>query len=298
MKNYIHKENLSTKFALETFLGKTFNSNNCGEFEVIGIYDTYRNNSNTLLRYICKFKNTGFETLALATAIKNGNVKDRYAKILCGVGYVGDYDGEYSKHFLFVHWQRMIERCYNNKNIYYREFGEVDERWYSFSNFIEDCKYLLGYNEMIEHLEDNFTVDKDYIKEGNYIYSKNNCCFLPQSLNAFILNTKKNRDYDFEGLHLRTDSFKFRASIRFEGKTKHIIESKNPKIVHEAYWKEKFNIANIYFANKYSYLSNEIKQIVYNRINLKYIASNKELNRAINDGYFDLLIKNGVNNND
>lgn len=291
MKTYKHNESLVTKYARENLIGKTFNSNNFGEFKVVGIYDTYTNNHRTLIRYICKFLKTGYETLALANAIKNGSVKDKYIKFLCGIGYAGEFEGNYSKHFLYVHWQGMIERCYNEKIVLYRELGEVDEAWHSFSNFIEDCKDLLGYIEMIENPSVKFSIDKDFVKEGNQVYSKKYCCFIPQALNTFILNTNKNREYDFEGLHMRGDSLKFRSSIRYEGKTKSIMQSEDPLIAHEAYWKEKFNIANIYLENDFSFLSDELKQLVYNRVKLKHEISKNELKRAMKDGYFDSLIK-------
>jgi len=292
MIKYAHNENLViTDYVKNNILGKTFKTKKHGYLKVIGVYDYYQNNKNKLLRYICKFENTGYERLAFATAIKNGNVKDKYSKILCSVGYVGEYKGDYSKHFLFIHWQGMIERCYNEKYTCYRENGEVDERWHSFSNFIEDCENLLGYNEMIEHSNVKFTIDKDYIKEGNQIYSKDNCCFLPQTLNAFILNQNKKRDYNYEGIYLRSDSLKFRASIRFQGKTKNIMQSDNPEIVHDAYWDEKLNIAKIYFENEFSYLSDKLKKIIYDRIELKYNMSKKELKRAIEDNYFNNIIK-------
>jgi hypothetical protein len=101
----------------------------------------------------------------------------------------------------------------------------------------------------------------------------------------------KNREYNFEGVYLRSDSLKFRSSIRFEGKTKSIKQSEDPVIAHDAYWKEKFNIAKIYLENEFSYLNDELKQIVYNRVKLKYSISKEELNRAIKDGYFNSLIK-------
>jgi hypothetical protein len=286
---YQHNENLVTKFALEKYIGKIFNSKNCGEFVVVGIAESYKYRGRNMLRYICRFNNTGSETLALGNAIDKGNIRDNYAKVLCNIGYPGDIKGNYSKHFLFKHWRGMIERCYNTNYTPYREEGEVTERWHCFANFIVDSKLLLGYKEMAEHPKIKFSLDKDYIIEGNQIYSKENCCFLPQDLNSFILNTNKNREYKFEGIYLRKDNLNFRASVRFNGKTKNVLESNDPIIVHDAYWEEKCKIAAFYFNNSYSFLSNEIRNIIYNRIKLKEMESKKELLKAINNNYFEEL---------
>lgn len=286
MKEYEHNRDLEIKHKSDKYIGKIFQSKNCGEFKIIGIYGV---DSNRHLQYICKFLNTGFETLTISTCIKNGSIIDKYARILCGVGYAGDYKGNYSNHFLFIHWSSMIERCYNPKYTCYREFGEVNKNWYCFSTFIEDCKNLSGYKEMKEHPNIRFDLDKDFINESNQIYSKYTCCFLPHFFNTFILTQIKNRDYKFEGVYLRSDNLKFRSSIRFEEKTKSIIQSDNPKIAHDAYWVEKYNIAELYLENEFSYLSEELKQIIFNRIELRKTESEKELHRAIEDGYFDLI---------
>lgn len=80
---------------------------------------------------------------------------------------------------------------------------------------------------------------------------------------------------------------KYRASIRYNGRTKHILHSDDPLTAHEAYWNEKVNIAKELLNNNYVYIDNEIKTIIYNRLKLKHIESYDEIQRAITDGYFN-----------
>ena len=90
-------------------------------------------------------------------------------------------------------------------------------------------------------------------------------------------------------MHYRKDCSKYRASIRYNGKTKHIIHSNNPVIAHEEYWKEKRKIAHELLNSKYNFICEEIKIIVFERLELKYKESKRELECAINDGYFNRL---------
>ena len=48
-------------------------------------------------------------------------------------------------------WRNMMQRCYNKKNPYYKNYGEkgitVCERWHDFNNFIEDYDKIKGFSE-------------------------------------------------------------------------------------------------------------------------------------------------------
>lgn len=286
MKHYEnHKELIRTN---DKFIGNTFLSSQCGKFEVIGINKLYKEKIYKPF-YICRFLDTGYECLALDTAILKGNVKDNYCKSVFGVGFLGDYDGNKNKDILYKTWVQMLSRCYNEKNPDYRSHCFVCKEWHCFNIFKNDCKNLLGYDDMIKNQHIKYSLDKDFIIQNNNIYSKEKCCFIPQDLNSFILNTNKNREFKFEGVHYRKDCSKYRASIRYNGKTKHIIHSNNPVIAHEEYWKEKRKIAHELLNSKYNFICEEIKIIVFERLELKYKESKRELECAINDGYFNRL---------
>lgn len=285
MTHYENDKNLIK--TSDKFIGGIFKSNQYGEFKVIGINKLYHGKLQTIPYYICKFLNTGYECLALGTAINNGSVKDNYFKSVYGVGYLGDYDGSKNKHPLYKTWVLMLGRCYNVNYPDYRKDCFVCDEWLNFSNFISDCPHLLGYKDMINNLHIKYSLDKDFICQGNSVYSKDKCCFIPQDLNSFILNTVKNRSYFFEGVYVRGDNGMFRASIRYNGKTKSIPQSDNPTLVHEAYWKEKRKIAEELLNEKYNFIDEEIKEIVFLRINIKHLFSKSELERAIAENYFN-----------
>lgn len=286
MKHYSNHEELIRNN--DNIIGKIFSSTQCGDFKVIGINKLYKGKIYKPY-YICEFLKTGYECLALDTAILKGNIKDNYCVSVFNIGFLGDYDGNKGKDPLYKTWCQMLSRCYNEKNPYYRRDCFVSEDWHCFNTFKDDCKNLLGYKDMINNPCIKYSLDKDFIFQNNNIYTKEKCCFMPQDLNSFILNMSKNRDFKFEGIHYRKDCKTYRASIRYNGKTKHIIYSKDPQIAHEEYWKEKRNIAHELLNNKYNFVCDEIKKIIYERLELKYYESQQELERAINNGYFDRL---------
>lgn len=272
----------------DKYINKMFTSNNCGNFIIIGINKLYKNKIYKPY-YICRFITTGYECLALDTAIDKGNVKDNYCKSVFGIGYLGDYDGNKNKDILYKTWVLMLSRCYNKNYTYYRENCFVYDRWHNFYLFKIDCENLLGYSDMIKNCNVKYSLDKDFIKQDNNIYCKELCCFMPQDINSFVLNTEKRRLYKFEGLFLRKDNMKYRASIRYNGKTRHILQSDNPLIAHESYWNEKLKIANELLTTKFGFVNQNIKEIIYNRIEIKHADSYKEIQKAIKDGYFNNL---------
>lgn len=54
----------------------------------------------------------------------------------------------------------------------------VDESWRTLSVFVEDIKYLQGYDEWINSTKRSMMLDKDTLVEGNKHYSKDTCCFI------------------------------------------------------------------------------------------------------------------------
>jgi len=119
--------------------------------------------------------------------IKKGQVKYPYHKSVYGVGYYGH--GKYSarnnniKTEEYIKWFSMFVRCYDEK---YQEKQHtyigcsVSEDFCNFQNFAEwynrnkyDCQYPLE-------------LDKDFLYEGNKVYSPSTCCLLPKEINNLI----------------------------------------------------------------------------------------------------------------
>lgn len=83
-------------------------------------------------------------------------------------------------------WFQMLRRCYDTEQ-QKRSKGksyagcEVSERWKRLSNFAKDIKHLDGYEDWLTHF--GYCLDKDLKGNGSRVYSRGNCCFVPQAEN-------------------------------------------------------------------------------------------------------------------
>lgn len=120
-------------------------------------------------------------------------------KLVCGVG-INDADYIVKRYEMmegkrkivwrcpyYERWCSMLKRCYSEKcqerQPTYKGCS-VCEEWLTFSNFkrwMETQKW------------DNRALDKDFLLEGNKIYSPSTCVFLPIKLNSFIIIREKSR---------------------------------------------------------------------------------------------------------
>lgn len=95
--NVIDKNNL---------IGKVFNSNNFGNFEIIA----YENSKDVTIRFL----ETGYLTHVQMSNIRSGEIKDKLAPSVFGIGVVGiKYSTKDS--ISYKHWQAMLKRCYCKK---------------------------------------------------------------------------------------------------------------------------------------------------------------------------------------
>lgn len=96
-------------------------------------------------------------------------------------------------------WHNMLERCYCEKfHKLQPTYKDVDvcERWKVFSNFEQDVLSMNNFDKAMSH---KWSLDKDAIKIGNKVYSKQTCCFLPQEINS-KLSTIQNLSSDEYGV--------------------------------------------------------------------------------------------------
>ncbi len=290
----INKE-IETKDAVENYIGKTFKSKNYGSFKVLGCYDKYITPTNNKTRYVVEFLDTGFQTISFGNRIRSGDVRDYMYPNVCGVGYVGDcsYEDEPSKHFLYSNWRSMIQRCYDENCKEYRPNGSVASPWHCFMNFTEDSKSMIGYSEMKNNPDIKFVIDKDFLFDMNQKYFKDICVFMPQKINSFIMNMKKNRKYNFEGFYvdISNKNAPFRAQVKFRTKTLDIGRFSDPINAHEAFWKKKTEIATQYINEDYPFMSTELRNVIYAKIIRREQYSLSELKRAVLDRYFDEWLK-------
>ena len=162
-------------------VGDTYTSNKFGDYEVIE-YNGWN-------KIRIRFKNTGYERLTCSSNINAGDVKDRYAKTVHGVGFLGD--GKYScgtHRELHSVWRSMIRRCYSTKcsnyNIYGARGVTVCDEWHNFQNFAK------WYEDNYPKDGRKYDLDKDRLSVGIKVYSPETCCFLTHAENSIESNAK------------------------------------------------------------------------------------------------------------
>lgn len=212
-----------------SLLGKTFMSTRCGEYTVAEF--SHRVNKNYFYRV--RFANTGNAVVAEQRNIKKGKVGDPTYRNICGVAYKGNAiitDQELNK-ASFKRWYAMVERCYKPTSISYKSYGakgvRVSDEWLCFDNFLADIQMLPGYSRR-EYLEGGIQLDKDAIKNGNKLYSRDLCCFISAKSNKhnqvskakpFVAISPKGEEYVFD--YQQSCADKFGLTARTIGKVLH-----------------------------------------------------------------------------
>ncbi|HGY9608171.1 hypothetical protein [Vibrio harveyi] len=168
-----------TKQLKDIEIGKTYQSNNYGEFIVESI------TSSTEVHIL--FTATGYRTTTLAGSIRDGEVRDKLKPIVANVGYIGI--GSYptqcttnrtdGSNKCYVLWNGMLNRCYNPKDTMYSLYGgrgvRVCEAWHCYQTFAawaDKQDYQVGMH-----------LDKDIYGNG-LLYSPDTCRFVTPQANA------------------------------------------------------------------------------------------------------------------
>lgn len=111
--------------------------------------------------------------------------------------------------------KNMIERCYNERNPSYKNYGgkgvTVSEEWLTLNGFIETIDLVKGWN-LESFLLGDISLDKDSMKKGNKVYSKELCCFLSTTENNKI---KPNQQSEIIGISPSGEIFKFTNQSEF-----------------------------------------------------------------------------------
>lgn len=159
--------------------------NNQGSWMTIA---SYINNSNIIVIF-----DTGYKVKSSYIRFKQGTIQDVLFPSVRGKGYIGI--GKYKPSINrkntkeYEKWSGMIDRCYNitGRNPTY-ENCEVCNEWLNFQNFAE--WYEKNYYEVPG---EKMCIDKDIIYKGNKIYSPENCCIIPNSINTIFTKNNINR---------------------------------------------------------------------------------------------------------
>lgn len=140
-------------------IGKTLISKNHGRFTVIGEGSKYS-------YYSVQFETTGNVDEFRKDAILNGEIRDKYAVTLCGVGIIGNIKtrGNYKRYYNV--WRNMITRCYSGENTAYHGKTIVCDRWKVFENFYSDIPSIDGWNKELFG-RGELEIDKDLKQRFN-----------------------------------------------------------------------------------------------------------------------------------
>lgn len=160
--------------------------------------ETYTNNSGeSLVAFAKKGKKRkvrfedGYVVEVYDANLKAGKVLNPFSISLYNEGYLGlpDINVPYYKQAKQL-WSNMMKRCYSTKDIRgYQGRAFVDERWKSFENFLNDIKFLEGFDEWLRGHDNVYfrsNLDKDFYIQGNETYSRFYCCFLPDGYNKSL----------------------------------------------------------------------------------------------------------------
>lgn len=131
---------------------------------------------------------------------------------------VGVNDSDYMVHCewifcpAYMQWQGMLMRCYCAKRLEKKPTYagcRVSEEWMSFVNFRE---------WWVAHHTDGWSLDKDLIVPGNREYSSETCVFVPQSINAFLVDSGAARGAWPIGVSYHTPTGRLQARCKEDGR--------------------------------------------------------------------------------
>ena len=118
-------------------------------------------------------------------------------------------------------WTKMFERCYSkrSKRLNPTYVGaEVCAEWFSFGNFFEWVNKEVGYRGKPV----GFDLDKDIIIKGNKRYSPDACSLVPREVNKILLDSAASRGDWPVGVYFYRGKGRFSASLRCDGRQKHL----------------------------------------------------------------------------
>lgn len=263
-------------------IGNHYKSNNFGFFTVI---DYIGNNRHGYPYYKIKFDNTESENIASYEAIRHGRVKDKYAPIVAGVGYIGSFEGKVSDPYilpLYRSWNDMLHRCYDIKDKDYPYYGalgvKVDPKWFDFGIYYNDIQQIYGFDMKLKY-PNNYQLDKDYLQlnipKSQRIYSKNTCIWLSKFDNVSVMNYDQLNENCYPGVIYTNDNYIVRYYNKLYGKYT------NPIAAANAY-NTIFQLSNL--NNKFNNITLPIKfPIMTMEETMQYLKNPKIMCEIIND---------------
>lgn len=182
--------------------GQILHSDKFGDAEIIEIIKKPRSpkkdGTPQLRTYVkVRFLDTGYITECEPHNFKVNKARDYLLPNLFDVGilgYVEDLPGRLRDMKEYRLWEGIIHRCYGIKDYSIRDASYkhaiLEDRWIRFDYFLEDLPYIKNYDMWKSFYKDYpkikniFEFDKDTIVDGNKIYSRDTCMFIPKFINA------------------------------------------------------------------------------------------------------------------
>ena len=177
----------------------------------------------------------------VASAMQSSKSK-RFKPTVQGVGYLGigkfkSRDSVTQKQTLeYKTWIDMLKRCYNKD---YQESKPTYKgctvclEWHNFQNFAE------WYTSQ-EHYSKGYQLDKDWLVEGNKIYSPSTCVLAPKTINSLIVDNAAKRGKYPMGVVYNKKNRNFNAQININ-KTVKLGVFQTAEEASKAYQKAKKN---------------------------------------------------------
>ena len=196
-------------------VGKVCKSKSSGDFKIV----KYNDARNVEIQFV----NTGFETSAQLTNLRNGNVKDRLTPSVYGVGELGTkyptkVNGVLTKEYDL--WHSMLRRCYSDSSKKKRptyEGCKCSENFESFEYFYEWCNKQIGFGN------EGWQLDKDLLTKGNKVYSEDSCIFIPNEINLLLTKRTSLRGNHLIGVYWDKTHKAFIALVnKNKGKQEHL----------------------------------------------------------------------------
>ena len=210
---------------------------------------------------------------------KKGRCKNPFYPSVYGHGYLGlDKNGNVSKTtglkdgkwvqtWEYQKWQKMLQRCFDNK---YKEkkptYKNVTccERWLCFVNFLEDFEILK--NEYNWSKDEKLQLDKDILYKGNKIYSLENCVLVPDWINSLFIKRDNDRGSYPVGVTYHKIAKNYEAKCNI-----------NKKLKSLGYYNTVEEAFNTYKIAK----EQEIKRVAEDCVSKGYIAKDSRLYNAM-----------------
>ena len=257
-------------------VNRIYNSNTCGKFKVIKQLDQ-RGPSGHKLSEI-QFVNTGTKCIYTNCDILAGKVVDPYFPSVCKIGCLGKASSKCREYTI---WHGMIRRCYDKNDKFYKYYGmigvTVDKRWLCFENFINDFKYLPGYDDYIKNPL-LYTLDKDILQsnipKNKRVYSKYTCTLILRSDNTRIKILEQCENNNYIGVYKNSYN-NYRASITVNGTKIHLGIFSNEIAAANAY-----NYASNFYSNGNIVMKNNVPYMPPQEF-IKYNLNVKEVIRKV-----------------